>query len=73
VFREKLVSLGYRGTLEELGFTSFKRLIVLLPESCHLTLRDDAVMRAEGIYKLDQIDPELVDGRDNKYYDLQFP
>jgi hypothetical protein len=73
VIRERLKNLGYRGTLDELGFDSFKRLIVLLPESCHLSLRDEAVLRAEHIYKLDQIDAELADPGDNKYYDLRFP
>lgn len=68
---DKLAEHGYRGPLSDLGFQSFNRLVVLVPESCHLSLRDQSVMRAERIYHLDQFDPELVDT--TRFYDLLFP
>lgn len=69
--REKLAGLGYRGSLEDLGFLSCSRLILLLPDTCHLSLRHTSSLEAEGVYRLQAFDPQLAD--DKKFYDLLFP
>jgi hypothetical protein len=46
-------------------------LIVLLPESCCLNLRDQSCLLAERVFSLLQFDAEMAEK--NKFYNLSFP